>query len=149
MVASTTGRLARWFKDQRGVTAVEASLVFPIVLAMVYGLLETGRMMIARQEVARLTDILARDAIIDNQRLTLITAAKAKDSYGLMLDASKLEIDISEETVLPFGGRYRIAVTYQFDLLVKFDGVLKMYDPEVSINSHTIRKDSYVPKLAF
>lgn len=140
---------ALWLRDCRGVTAVEASLVFPLVLAMVYGLLETGRMMIARQEVGRLTDILARDAIIDNQRLKNITPQGAKESYGLMLDAQKLSINISEDAALTSGERYRIKVDYQFDLLVSIDGILKMYNPDSTVNTHIISHDSIVPKLGF
>ncbi len=148
MAASTTP-WGRWLGDCRGVTAVEASLVFPLVLAMVYGLLETGRMMIARQEVSRLTDILARDAVIDSQRLKVITPQAAKDNYGLMLDPQKLDISVSEETALTSGERYRIRVDYQFDLLVSFDGILKMYDPETTVDTHVITHDSIVPKLGF
>lgn len=116
---------------------------------MVYGLLETGRMMIARQEVSRLTDILARDAVIDSQRLKVITPQAAKDNYGLMLDPQKLDISVSEETALTSGERYRIRVDYQFDLLVSFDGILKMYDPETTVDTHVITHDSIVPKLGF
>ncbi len=143
------GVLRRLWRSRKAATAVEAALLFPLAFAMIYGLLEFGRMMISRQEVSRLTEALSRQAIIASARLREVNPQQAKEDYGLMLSPERLNIAVSEETSLQFGERFHIEVTYTFDFLVSFDSLLKLYDPDMQMGTQTIRYDSYVPKLAF
>lgn len=143
------GFLRALWRLRTAATAVEAALLFPLAFAMIYGLLEFGRMMISRQEVSRLTELLSRQAIIASARLREVDAQQVKNDYGLMLSADRLNINVTEENSLQFGERFHIVVTYQFDFLVSFDGLLKLYNPDMQMSSQTIKFDSYVPKLAF
>lgn len=147
MVAKTA--LRRFGRSTTGATAVEAALLFPLAFAMIYGLLEFGRMMISRQEVSRLTELLSRQAIVASADLKTLDPQTAKNDYGLMLDAEKLDIAVSEELSLQFGERFHIKVRYTFDFLVSFDGLLKLYNPDMQLGTQVIENDAYVPKLAF
>ncbi len=139
-------RLAR---SRLGATAVEAALLFPLAFAMIYGLLEFGRMMISRQEVSRLTELLSRQAIIASSDLQSLDPQTARDDYGLMLDPERLNIVVTEEISLQFGERFHIEVDYIFDFLVSFDGLLRLYNPDMQLGRQIIQADAYVPKLAF
>lgn len=62
-----------WLKDDRGVSAVEAALIFPIMVTMLCGTIDTGVGLVTNQKVINAVqtvgDILAREEDVTNAEL--------------------------------------------------------------------------------
>ncbi|HOO81436.1 MAG TPA: TadE/TadG family type IV pilus assembly protein [Alphaproteobacteria bacterium] len=62
-----------WFKSEDGVAAVEAALVFPILLTLLLGLVDLGNGILANQKAIRASqvaaDLIARSSVVDTSMI--------------------------------------------------------------------------------
>lgn len=67
-----TGRLSRFWRDRRGVSAVEFALIAPLLLLFYFGMAELTEAMMAQRRLSHLTasigDVVARDTQLSNAR---------------------------------------------------------------------------------
>lgn len=56
--------LRRFLGDERGVTAIEAALLFPIILLMFGGIMEYSRLLLAHHMLRDILDEQARTAVV-------------------------------------------------------------------------------------
>ncbi|MCB1721004.1 MAG: pilus assembly protein [Alphaproteobacteria bacterium] len=63
----------RWFESEDGVAAVEAALVFPILLTLLLGLVDLGNGILANQKAIRASqvaaDLIARSSVVDTSMI--------------------------------------------------------------------------------
>ena len=109
-------------KDERGQSMVETALLLPVLLLILVGIVDVGRLIysyahlqMAAQETVRLGGLDKNDqAIIDF----------AKD-YVKLGDTSKLQIDISpNDTERQSGDYVTVKLTYPFTLYTPFISML-------------------------
>lgn len=74
-----TRRLSRFWRDRRGVSAVEFALIVPLLLLFYFGMAELTEAMMAQRRLSHLTasigDVVARDTQFSNARRTDVFAA--------------------------------------------------------------------------
>ncbi|MCB9983496.1 MAG: pilus assembly protein [Rhodospirillales bacterium] len=79
-----------WFKSEDGVAAVEAALVFPIMLVLLLGMFDLGNGILANQKTIRASqvaaDLIARSSVVDMEMI-----------YDA-IDASELALDPFDTT---------------------------------------------------
>jgi Flp pilus assembly protein TadG len=67
-----TGRLSRFWRDRRGVSAIEFALIAPLLLLFYFGMAELTEAMMAQRRLSHLTasigDVVARDTQFSNAR---------------------------------------------------------------------------------
>lgn len=56
--------LARFLRDRRGVAAIEAALVLPLLLLFIAGIFEYSRVLLAQHTIRDLVDETARTAVV-------------------------------------------------------------------------------------
>lgn len=67
--------LARFLRDRRGVAAIEAALILPVVLVMIAGIIEYGRVLIGQHMIRDIVDESARTAAVTGQTQAQVTSA--------------------------------------------------------------------------
>ena len=77
---------------QRGSTAVEFSLVFPLFFAVIACALEGGRFVVSRMMLAYAVTVGARAATLKNATTSSVTAAVVNAAPMLHLTATQVEI---------------------------------------------------------
>lgn len=81
--------------DSRGVAAVEYALVLPVFLAMVFGIIEIGRLMWYQVSLQRATAVATRCGAVtasDCTTAALIAAKAAVSAPGITLPASAFTV---------------------------------------------------------
>jgi Flp pilus assembly protein TadG len=76
-----TRRLSRFWRDRRGVSAVEFALILPVLMLFYFGMAELTEAMMAQRRLSHLTasigDVVARDQkFTDARRTDVFTAGK-------------------------------------------------------------------------
>ena len=64
MIARLRRFLRRFLRDDRGVTAIEAALLFPVVLVMIAGIAEYSRLLLAHHMLRDIIEEQARTAVV-------------------------------------------------------------------------------------
>lgn len=86
----------RWLKDNEGMAAVEAAMIFPIMLAMFMGVFDLGNAILANQKAIRssqvVADLIARKNIVTDA--DIYDAIEAGRLAFEPLDSSSFGVDI-------------------------------------------------------
>ncbi len=86
----------RWKKEEEGLAAIEASMIFPVMLLMLLGVFDFGNAILANQKTIRASQVVA-DLIARNNIVTDADIAEAIEAGRLAfepLDSSAFGIDI-------------------------------------------------------
>ncbi|WP_428651634.1 TadE/TadG family type IV pilus assembly protein [Roseibium sp.] len=127
---------ACFFRDQRGVSAVEMALVFPVFLMIVFGILEIGYALKTWNEVNNALGRAVRLVNIDADTSPDDIAA-AMRSYLTNVDADTLTVAATPVTIT--GTDYiKIEVDFPFEVILPF----------TTISSMTINVDRIAPILS-
>lgn len=102
--------LSRWIKDEEAVAAVEAALVFPIMLTMLLGVFDMGNAILINQKAIRASqvtaDLVTRDRsvsmseiddAIDAGRLSFVPFSDA--TYGIDVVSIRFDGDANPQIV--------------------------------------------------
>ena len=85
-----------WLKDEDGMAAVEAALVFPVLLTLLLGTFDLGNGILANQKAIRasqvVADLITRNSTVDDAMVT--DSIKAGELAFDPLDTSKFGVDI-------------------------------------------------------
>lgn len=100
-------------KDQRGVAAIEAALVFPLLLMLVAGIMEYSRVLLAQHMIRDILDEAVRSGVVldlTNLNIASMVAASVDEVPGLgeydvdvARSPSALSITVSGDFQLFFG----------------------------------------------
>lgn len=109
-------RLARFLRDARGVAAIEAALLFPVLLLMIAGIAEYSRLLLAHH--------MMRDILDDQGRMAAVrglSAAEVADN----LDAAILTVPgIGTPTVEVDAGAALLTLTVSGSFQLYFGNIL-------------------------
>ncbi|PCI57156.1 MAG: hypothetical protein COB36_02500 [Alphaproteobacteria bacterium] len=88
--------LSEWMKEKEGVAAIEAAMIFPIMLMMFLGVFDAGNAILANQKTVRasqvVADLITRKSVVS---ATDVTEAISAGRLALEpLDSSSFGIDI-------------------------------------------------------
>ena len=108
-------RLARFFRDQRGASAVEFAICGAILIFLSLGIIECGRALLVRNELSYAADRATRVVLMDPAASDGTVAAAARD--GFEEDDSLLAVTVDEETLDGLPSRV-ITLTYPVELLL-------------------------------
>lgn len=102
-----------FFKDQRGVAAIEAALVLPLMLMLLAGIMEYSRVLVAQHMIRDIIDEAVRSGVVQNLgnlAIANIVVTSVDDVPGLgeydvevTRSPSALNITISGDFQLYFG----------------------------------------------
>jgi len=98
--------------DQRGSAAVEFAIVAPILLTIIYGIIEVGVYLFAQESLQRSVEVAARCAAIqrndclDDEAIKLLASESA---FGLSIDKSAYSVTSESCGV-------RVSASYDFDI---------------------------------
>jgi len=89
-------KLSRSFRKQRGAAAVEFAVVAPILVLLLFGMIEYGRMVMVQQMVTNATREGARRAVLDG-----ITTADVKQAVQEYCASGRITVNDNEVMVSP------------------------------------------------
>jgi Flp pilus assembly protein TadG len=102
-------RVHSLIRDQRGATAVEFALILPVLLGLIGGVMQYGRVLLAEQAI--------RDIIDSSARSTVITQATATAARTQVMDAITLLPGIADyDVTVTDGASLSISVSGSFDV---------------------------------
>jgi Flp pilus assembly protein TadG len=107
-----TGRLVAGRGGERGTTILEMALIMPVLLLMAIGLLDFGRAVYVRNELAHSARDAARLASIDPANTACIRAAASKHSSLATLTAA--DITITRPSLVAPGQPVTVAVQSKY-----------------------------------
>jgi Flp pilus assembly protein TadG len=103
-------------REERGSSLVEAAILLPFLVLMVFGIIEYGSIMSAYVTLRNASAVAARAAVLDAATATGIKQA-AKDAISPMLDQSRLTDDrILIDTTKQVNGQNATEVKLSYDL---------------------------------
>ncbi|MGI6488868.1 MAG: pilus assembly protein [Syntrophomonadaceae bacterium] len=132
------GKLNRLFRCHRGQALVELALVLPILLLLLMGIIEFGRIFFSYLTITELAREGARYGVVGHSDAQIISHI---ENHSTVLDALDMGIDISPpDLVRQRGDGLTITVNYSVDLIVPFpEGVVP--DPVPLMASCTMRME--------
>jgi Flp pilus assembly protein TadG len=93
------------FKNTRGATAVEFAVVSPFLFVFLFGLVETGRMLFAKQEMNYIVSIAAREVMLGDVDPDQALSAAVRDKLIVQKDT---EVAQSTSRVVVDGATYAV-----------------------------------------
>jgi Flp pilus assembly protein TadG len=124
-------RIHRHTPRRSGAAAVEAAIVLPVALLLIYGIMSGAVMVLVTDEVATVSREGARWASVRGytySRTTNRPAATAADiqnfclAQGVTLDPSKMTVNVYWTTSNMMGNYVTVEVHYQWEGLAIFSG---------------------------
>jgi Flp pilus assembly protein TadG len=121
-------RVHSLIRDQRGATAVEFALILPVLLGLIGGVMQYGRVLLAEQAIRDIIDSSARSAVITQatataartQVMDAITLLPGIADYDVTVtDGASLSISVSGSFDLAFG-QFLPAPSQSFSLSTEF-----------------------------
>lgn len=115
-------------RDQRGAAAVEFALILPVLLGLIGGVIQYGRVLMVEQAVRDIIDSSARSAVVTQatataartQVMDAITSLPGIADYDVTVtDGAALSISVSGSFDLVFG-HFLPAQTQSFSLSTEF-----------------------------
>lgn len=113
-------RLAHLLKDNRGQTLVELALLLPILVLLVFGILEFGRVFNETLVVTAAAREGARVAAVNSDNDA--AAVDAVKQVAAAIDRGQLTIDISPAGVRAIGSEVTVQVTNQVPIVTPLIG---------------------------
>lgn len=113
-------RIARFWRDEAGTTALEFALVAVPLLMFTFGITEFGRALFMQQSLSHATDTAARQLYLDPTR----PAATIKDdilSNLFLAEPAQLQVTVGAVAAAPGTERFqtlRLKVDYEFRSLM-------------------------------
>jgi Flp pilus assembly protein TadG len=106
-------RLGVWRRNQDGATAVEFAFIFPVFVAMIFGIAEFGRALQVYNQLAHAASQASRLVMIDRDTADATIQSRLASTLH-DLDPDRLNIALATSTA---GGRiYKvISLTYRFE----------------------------------
>jgi Flp pilus assembly protein TadG len=96
----------RWRSDRRGLAAIEFAMIFPIMVAMYMGAVETSQVLTLNRKVTTITaatsDLVAQEKTIDNNKIAEIFAAAT--SMIVPFDETPVSIVVTSVVADPSNG---------------------------------------------
>lgn len=109
--------LLRCGKEEKGQALVESALVLPIILLLMLGMVELGRISNAYLVLIHAARHGARHAAVGGTNAEIISRVK---EASLPLDRERLTISISPEQNRQMGSNVRVTVSYPLQLITPF-----------------------------
>jgi uncharacterized protein (UPF0333 family) len=122
--------LWKWIKSERGQAMVESALVLPIVLLLLLGMVELGRVSNAYMAVMHAARHGARQGAVGATNDEIISRVKSAASH---LDVTELTVLIVPEIGRQSGQDIRITVTYPVTMITPLTGAI--FKEEVTVKS--------------
>lgn len=102
--------LSEWMREKEGVAAIEAAMIFPIMLMMFLGVFDAGNAILANQKAVRasqvVADLIARQNIVSASDVTEAIAAGRlafepldSSSYGVDIVSIRFDEDANSSIV--------------------------------------------------
>jgi Flp pilus assembly protein TadG len=111
-------RLRQLRSDDSGVTAIEFSLIVPVFLLIIYGIMELGRLLFIYNSLGHAVYEGSRYAIVRGSESAVpATTAQIEaqvESYATNLDPSLLNVTVTFDPDNSPGSTINIAATYDF-----------------------------------
>ncbi|MEN9718582.1 MAG: hypothetical protein RIQ99_1460 [Pseudomonadota bacterium] len=101
--------------DQRGVAAIEYAIVLPVLLAFMFGIMETGRVLWYKVSLQRATAVATRCGAVSAPGCTTaagVAAKAAASAPGIKLTASVFTVNLADTC----GVRVSAALPYTFSI---------------------------------
>lgn len=101
---------SKWLRDEEGVAAVEAAMIFPLMLVLMIGVFDAGNAIIANQKTVRASQVVA-DLIARNSRVSVDSINEAveagrlayeplqNNSFGIDIVSMRFDEDADTEIV--------------------------------------------------
>lgn len=107
--------LPRWTRDVSGSVAVEFALLLPVYIAVIFGIIEFGRMIWICNTLEFAAEQAARYGAVRSASQTAATIETYARSQMLGMDSSNANLDF---TVTPCGTTITVVGTYNFTTLI-------------------------------
>lgn len=108
-------------RNQRGATAIEFALTFPLLILIILGTLEFGRALKTRNEMSHALSKAVRVINLDSEQTTE-TIAKILGTYLADYGSEVLDVNVLSTTIS--GTDYmRISVSFPFHMIIPFSSV--------------------------
>jgi Flp pilus assembly protein TadG len=107
-------------RTERGGVMVEAALIFPVVVLLLFGIIQYGYILSAKICLRNASAVAARTAILDDRTDDEIVQS-ARDAVGIMLDSGSefLSVALTTEIVDDVETR-TVSLSYDLPLIVPF-----------------------------
>lgn len=123
---------SRLLKDDKGTSAIEFALVFPLFLLFVFGVLEFGQGLKVYNELASAASRASRMVMLDDSVTNTVIEARIREVLSGFA-ADQLQVTLSTDTVS--GKEYRVvSISYPYQFATPF---LDAIDVTLSATSRT------------
>lgn len=123
--------VTRFVRDQRGSALIEFALVSPMVIMLILGALEFGRVLQSNAGLRELAGWAGRQAVISYQIVgdgvvgadalkTNIRTEAARAKYNLSAGTLGVTVNVNDITTLPTVQRVNVALTYNHTVSMPF-----------------------------
>lgn len=133
-----------WFHDfrrnQRGQAVVEMALVLPILLMLIFGIVEFGRILNTYMIVTNLSREGAREGAVGGTDTEIVNAVESGTNAD-QFDTASISIAIDPPATLsgrPRGSAVKVTVSYPVDIIAPIIGPI-IGDPFVVTSQTTMR----------
>jgi len=129
-------------RDRKGVAAVEFALILPLLVVLLFGIIEFGLLLYNKQVITNASREGARAGIVQAPRLTVPQIRAVVNNYAKAYLITFAASDPGPQTLVPsgacttFGQDLIASVTYQYQFLI-FSSVIKLL-PGVFSSSITL-----------
>ncbi len=110
-------RFSRLIKSEQGQAIVETALIMPLLIMMIFGMVELGRLGNAYLAVTHAARHGARHGVVGGSNPEIIEKVK---NASLPLDNEKISITIYPETGRITGTDLSVTVAYPVELIIPF-----------------------------
>jgi Flp pilus assembly protein TadG len=106
--------MRRWGRTRRGAAVVEFAVVSPVLILLLLGMIEYGRMIMVQQSLATAARVGARSAIVEETSAS--TAKNVVESFlaGVGVTGTNITVSPSEISSLAHGKPITVAVSVPF-----------------------------------
>jgi Flp pilus assembly protein TadG len=137
----------RGWRDERGAAAVEFGLIFPLIVLILFGIIEFGRAWNVRQtltdaarEGARVAVVAERANLSSAQLADSVARVVRRAAARASLDSTKLVIEANASTGVGgvSGSQARVSLTYEHAPLA---GTLIISSPSLTMRSAVVMRN--------
>lgn len=130
-------------EKHKGQTLVELALVLPILLLLVFGIIDFGRILNAYIMVSNASREAARYYAVRSTQATAEAEAKAlvlkKTPFITITDS---DIDIKTENIVASEKKVTVTVSYKFEFMTPVGGIAKLINKDTDFSSEPFTIES-------